>query len=105
LGAVLDRLGPAGDVAHEEAIGAWASVEPALDRAMIDDDFLLAPVAAAYLLDGLGRDRAEAFLSRRTHAGRSYAAALAANLAFIARRAAPFAATFDPRALVALPEG
>jgi hypothetical protein len=106
LGAVLDRLGPEGDVAHEEAIGDWAAAgEPALDASMVDDDFLLAPLAAAYLLEGAGRERAAAFLSRRTPAGDTYAAALAQNLALVLRRAAPFAATPVARRLVALKEG
>ena len=105
LGAVLDRLGPDGEVAHEEAIGEWATEEPALDRSMVDDDFLLAPLAAAYLLDGPGRARAAAFLARRTPAGATYAAALAQNLALVLGLAAPFAATLRTGSLVALRKG
>jgi hypothetical protein len=118
LGSVIDRLGPDGEVAHEEALGEWAAVErraagiddanddePLLDRSMIDDDFLLAPVVAAYLLEGAGRARAADFLARTTPAGETYAAALAQNLALVLRRAASFAAAFDPRALVAIAPG
>ncbi len=117
LGAVLDRIGPEGDVAHEEAVGEWAAVEraarglpgdpgePALDRSMVDDDFLLAPLVAAYLLDGAGRPRAATFLARRTPAGDTYAATLAHNLARVLRLAAPFAAMRDARALISLREG
>ncbi|WP_447411805.1 hypothetical protein, partial [Clostridium perfringens] len=60
LGAVLARLGPQGDVAHEEGIGEFAVVEhrkdgtggdgATLDYGMVDDDYMLAPVAAPYLL-------------------------------------------------------
>jgi hypothetical protein len=72
---------------------------------MVDDDFLLAPLAAAYLLDGAGRGRAAAFLARRTPAGDTYAAAIAHNLALVLRRAAPFVAAPGPHTLVALQEG
>ncbi len=98
---------PGGDVAHEEAIGELAGDDGAadLDHSMVDDDFLLAPLAAPYLLDGAGRQRACPILARRTPTGRSYAAALAQNLALVIDRAAPFAAMASPRLLVALKEG
>jgi hypothetical protein len=105
LGAVLDRLGPAGDVAHEEAIGEWSAIEPDLDRSMIDDDFLLAPLAEAALVEGFGRERARAFLARRAASGGTYADALSRNLRLVLRRAAPFAAAPVARSLVALREG
>ncbi|WP_437289889.1 hypothetical protein [Sorangium sp. So ce406] len=125
LGSVLDRLSPAGEVAHEEAIGEYAALlrlaagggghaaqgsggalrEPILDYKMIDDDFLLAPVAAEYLLGAPGRERAEAFLARRTPRGETYAEALARNVSLVLRLAAPFAETGDPRALIALKPG
>jgi hypothetical protein len=117
LGSVLDRLSARGDVAHEEAIGEEAAVqhlaaggrladlrEPVLDHGMIDDDFLLAPVAADYLA-GVEPERARAFLARRTPAGETYAAALAKNLGLVMRRAQPFAETPGTAALIALPEG
>ncbi len=105
LGAVLFRLGPGGDVAHEEAVGEWATVEPALDQSMVDDDFLFAPLAAEYLLGGAGQARAAAFLARRSPAGDTYAEALRRNLALVLDRAAPFAAAPGPRSLVALRPG
>jgi hypothetical protein len=119
LGAVIDRLGPGGDVAHEESIGEWAALEhlaagrrpedprePIYDEKMIDDDFLLAPVAAAYLLDQpAGRARAEAFLGRRTPSGERYAAALARNLGLVLRLAAPFAEAPSAGTLVGLKAG
>jgi hypothetical protein len=107
LGSVLDRLSPEGAVAHEEAIGNWTATPQhpgalVLDHSMVDDDFLLAPVAVAYLLDGHGRARARDFLARRTPAGVTYAAALAQNLALVLRRAAPFAVRPSASTLVAL---
>ena len=77
LGSVLQRLNAAGEVAHEEDIGEYAILKrvraglpandtPILDYKMIDDDFMLAPVAADYLLEtSEGRERAAAFLARR----------------------------------------
>jgi hypothetical protein len=118
LGSVLDRLGPAGEVAHEEAIGEWAVLEnraaghpgdpraPVLDYSMIDDDFLLAPVLVRYLLDTpAGRAGAAAFLARRTAAGVTYREAVRANLARVLSLAAPFAASRARADLVALKPG
>jgi glycogen debranching enzyme len=73
---------------------------------MIDGDFILAPVLAAYLLDSKqGGARARAFLARKTTAGPSFADQVRKNLELVLQRAAPFAA--DPRAvnLVALKDG
>lgn len=119
LGSVIDRLSPSGEVSHEEAIGEWATAEhrragrdpidprePVHDYTMVDDDFLLAPVAAAYLLDtARGRDRAAAFLARKTPSGATYRDALAKNLAFVERRATPFAETRSADALITLLDG
>src|SRR5262249_34889462 len=81
--------------------------EPVLDRSMVDDDFLLAPLAAAYLLDDAGRPRSgdPGLLARRTPSGDSFALALLRNLSLVLRRAAPFAAAPGARSLVALQEG
>jgi len=119
LGSVLDRLGPEGDVAHEEDIGDWAAVrrlrgevaqgevrDPIYDYQMIDDDFLLAPVAVAYLLDHpAGRERGRALLARRMPGGGMYGEALARNLARVLRAATPFALDPCARTLVSLKEG
>ncbi len=103
LGAVLGRLNDAGEVAHEEDIGEFAVLRrlreqlppgdtPILDYKMIDDDYMLAPVAAHYLLDmTAGRERAQAFLARRTASGTAYGARLARNLLYVMANAAPFA--------------
>lgn len=61
LGSVLARLSPQGEVAHEEDIGEQAvldhmrtdgtrSAAPVYDYKMVDEDYLLAPVAAEWLL-------------------------------------------------------
>ncbi len=117
LGAVLERLNDAGEVAHEEDIGEFALLQrrrlrlppgdaPLLDYKMIDDDYMLAPVAAHYLLDmPAGRMRAPAFLARRTSAGPSYGARLASNCAFVLAQAAAFASEPDWRHLIALKPG
>jgi len=112
LGAVLTRLSPQGEVAHEEDIGEFAilnhlragdtlkSDKPVFDYKMIDGTFMLAPVAAEWLLgDARGRSQAAQFLARtdsRSQAPRTFGADLAGNLKFVLRAAATFAA--DPRA-------
>ena len=119
LGSVLERLAPDGDVAHEEEIGDFAALvnlekdpppedlsAPNYDYKMVDDDFLLAPVLAAYLLDTpAGQERAEAFLARTTPSGERYAGALKRNLDLVMQRAAPFAAAPSATTLVELKEG
>ncbi|HTN83329.1 MAG TPA: hypothetical protein VL242_06580 [Sorangium sp.] len=90
---------------HAQREPGHAQREPVLDYKMVDDDFLLAPLAAEYLLGAQGRARAPAFLARRTPGGDTYAQALARNVALVLRLAAPFAETRDPRALIALKEG
>jgi hypothetical protein len=117
LGAVLERLNSAGEVAHEEDIGEYAVLQrlrrgqapgaaPIYDYKMVDDDFMLAFVAARYLLDTpAGRDRATAFLDRRTASGETYGAALARNLRFVVAASTPFANDPQWRQLVALKPG
>lgn len=102
IGSVLTRLNPDGEVAHEEDIGEFAvlrrghegpqaSDEPLFDYHMVDDDFLLAPIVANYLLDhARGRTRAHAFLQRQFAPGQTYGDALVSNLRFVLRTAQPF---------------
>ncbi|HEY1548290.1 MAG TPA: hypothetical protein VGG28_10735, partial [Kofleriaceae bacterium] len=110
LAAVIDRLDPTGDVAHEEDIGdfaAWenhGSASPRFDYKMIDDDMLLAPVLASYA-GSADRARLAAFLERRTPRGERYADAIATNLAFVLRVARPYAAAPTPANLVHLHPG
>jgi hypothetical protein len=112
LGAVLTRLSPQGEVAHEEDIGEFAILDhrrahqpksdaPVFDYKMIDSSFMLAPVAAAWLLDDKrGRSQAVQFLGRmdgRTgEAPRALGADLVSNLRFVLQAAAKFAD--DPQA-------
>ncbi|MFT3772405.1 MAG: hypothetical protein QM820_43985 [Minicystis sp.] len=118
LGSVIARLGKDGEVAHEEAIGEWAVLDnrlrnrpgdpraPVLDYSMVDDDFLLAPALARYLLDTPeGRARASAFLATRTAAGVTYRDAARKNLARVIALAAPFTASRSPADLIALRPG
>jgi len=111
LRAVLARLSADGEVAHEEGIGEFAvlshkkqdgvlSDTPIFDYAMIDGNYLLAPILAAYLLENPdGRKRAAGYLrsdvgirgGTKTSAG----GALLRNLRLVATSAANF--TADPR--------
>jgi hypothetical protein len=111
LAAVIDRLDPTGDVAHEEDIGDFAAWEnrrdgrqgDRYDYKMIDDDLLLAPVLASYA--EASPDRLAAFLARRTPHGERYADAIATNLAFVLHVAQPYAAAPTPANLVHLHAG
>jgi hypothetical protein len=113
LGAVLTRLSPQGEVAHEEDIGEFAILDhlradqpksdaPVFDYKMIDGSFMLAPVAAQWLLDDQrGRSQAAQFLARtdgrQGEARRTFGADLVSNLMFVLQGAAKFAD--DPQAL------
>jgi hypothetical protein len=121
LNSVLARLDPDGAVAHEEGLSEFALLErqqhgqsgdaATLDYAMVDDDFMLAPVAATYLLDHADRAQAQAWLGAsvtlESAQGQSASAQdlLLRNLRFVVESARPFAA--DPRweNLIALQPG
>jgi hypothetical protein len=117
IGSVLTRLNPDGEVAHEEDIGEFAvlrrggegpkaSDEPLYDYHMVDDDFLLAPVVAHYLLDhDQGRMRAAAFLQKQTAHGQTYGEALVSNLRFVVASAQPFGREPKASNLIKLKEG
>lgn len=117
LSSVLQRLNAAGEVAHEEDIGEYAVLKrmdaglpvgdsPIFDYKMVDDDFMLAPVAANYLLESTeGRARAAAFLAGEMASGESHGSALVRNLRYVVATAAPFAQSPDWRELVALKPG
>jgi hypothetical protein len=103
LSSVLDRLSEAGEVAHEEDIGEFAvlrneregrgrTATPIYDYGMVDDDFLLAPLAARWMLDDPeGRARARDFLKTKDAGGRVRGTALARNLAWVIERTAAYA--------------
>lgn len=117
LQAVLDRLSPGGEVAHEEDIGEFAilrriaaheagSDTPIYDYKMIDDDYMLAIAAASYLLDTVeGRKRATEFLAHGRDAANHNGSVLVRNLRFVVASAAPFAREPGWRHLVALKPG
>jgi len=121
LGAVLARLSPRGEVAHEEDIGEQAVLDhlktdgtrvatPVYDYKMIDGDYLLAPVASAWLLhDGRGRERAAAFLAAPVGGPQqrpgTRGAALLANLRLVLASAAGFAASPERARLIGLKPG
>jgi len=102
LGSVLARLNADGEVAHEEDIGEFAVLRnseagrpandtPVYDYHMVDDDYMLAPIAAHYLLDhAAGQARATAFLHATTPGGLRYGDALVSNLRFVVASASAF---------------
>ncbi len=114
LGAVLARLAPDGQVAHEEDIGEFAVLRnakegrgriatPIYDYAMVDDDFMFPAVVRAWLLDR-GRGRASAFLGGRIGGARR-GDLLARNFAWVVERTAAFAAAPGHERLVAIKDG
>jgi hypothetical protein len=116
IAAVLARLAPNGEVAHEEDIGEFAvlrnmkegrgkSDAPIYDYRMVDDDLMLPPVAAEWLLGKATRVQASGFLRSRHAGGRTNGDSLVSNLQRVVERTAAFAA--DPRVqnLVGLHEG
>lgn len=117
LGSVLERLNASGEVAHEEDIGEYAvlrrmrdglppAAAPWFDYRMIDDDFMLAIVAANYLLETTGgRERAAAFLAQQLNPGETRGSALVRNLRFVIEATAPFAAVPRWDRLIALKPG
>ncbi|HSZ10497.1 MAG TPA: hypothetical protein VK794_18270 [Steroidobacteraceae bacterium] len=120
LGAVLTRLSPQGEVAHEEDIGEFAVLDhlatgthsdaPTFNYNMIDGSFMLAPVAAEWLLDDeRGRAQASAFLARKDDrygaATQAFGADLVSNLRFVLQAAEKFAQDPRPQNLIALKPG
>jgi len=125
VASALGKLSPAGDVSHEEALGGQAIRENAAEynrlvsagqlvraRAllqhlaatrenyiMVDDDFQLPVVAARYLADPrVPADGKRRFLHSEEHLKR-----LVSNLAFVARKAAPYARAPVATNLVSFP--
>jgi len=119
LASVLARLSQHGEVAHEEAIGEAAVLEhmkkdgsrsaaPVYDYKMIDSDYLLAPVASAWLLhDARARPRAAAFLGAVADGSgkRTRGAALVDNLRLVLENASAFAAEPGTAHLIGLKPG
>lgn len=116
IGAVLTRLAPNGEVAHEEDIGEFAVLRnskegrgkvdtPIYDYGMVDDDFMLAPLTANWLLDHDGKARAPNFLTEKNAAGQRRGDALVKNLIWVVERTAAFAANPKPANLVGIKKG
>jgi hypothetical protein len=117
IGAVLDRLAPNGEVAHEEDIGEFAILRnakenrgriptPIYDYGMVDDDFMLAPLVAKELLDNsAGRARAAAFLATKHASGARTGDLLVRNFDWLVKRTAAFAADPVATKLVSIKDG
>lgn len=120
LGSVLTRLSPQGEVAHEEDIGEFAILDhmragggksdaPTFNYNMIDATFMLAPVAAQWLLDDeRGRAHAARFLKRadgRRDQSRAMGIDLIDNFKYVLRAAAKFANGPVASNLIALKSG
>ncbi len=118
LTSVFARLDDAGEVAHEEGIGEFAVIErrragergdaAVLDYAMVDDDYMLAPVAARYLLDHASPAGARAYLARTVASEAEQGSdvrigdALVRNLRFVLAQAQPFAERPEAMRLIGL---
>lgn len=119
LDSVLARLSPKGEVAHEEDIGEQAVLDhlkagvrsdsPVYSYQMIDEDYLLAPLAAAWLLKPHSLDRSAAFLAGAVGApGQpviSRGEALVRNLRLVLHNAAAFAQAPEIAHLIGLKPG
>jgi hypothetical protein len=119
LASVLARLSAHGEVAHEEDIGERAvldhmardgsrSAAPIYDYKMIDSDYLLAPVARAWLVnDARAGARAAAFLEAAAGGPgkRTRGAALVDNLRLVLQSASAFAAEPGTAHLIGLKRG
>jgi hypothetical protein len=120
LGAVLTRLSPQGEVAHEEDIGEFAILDhlragggksdaPTFDYKMIDATFMLAPVVGQWLLDDArGHAQAAAFLKAfdaRPDTPRAMGADLIDNFRFVLQAAAKFAVSPVASNLITLKPG
>ena len=123
LNAVLARLSPSGEVAHEEGVSEFAVREhvrdnlhlgdtATLDYGMIDGDYMLAPVMGHYLLDNPeGRERALAYLNGQildetgTAKTEYVGDALVRNMRHVIEKAIPFAADPKSATLVSIKSG
>ncbi len=120
LNSVLSRLSPEGEVSHEEGISEFAIVQNRKagrpgdvaeeDYKMVDDDYMLAPVVAEYLL-GPGKGRAKAYLAQQLNSEappgttETVGASLVRNLRFVLKETAPFAAAPSTKTLLPIKDG
>jgi hypothetical protein len=120
LGAVLTRLSPQGEVAHEEDIGEFAILDhlragggksdaPTFNYIMIDATYMLGPVISQWLLDDeRGRAQAAAFLKTadaRRDKPRAMGADLVDNFKFVLQESAKFAREPIAANLITLRQG
>lgn len=123
IGSVLARMNLGGEVAHEEGLSEFAILDrrrnndslatdaPTLDFGMIDDDYMLAPVAAAYLLEYASMEQARAFLAQpvasatRADDHNLAGALLARNLRHVVMQARPFSERQSPLSLIPIRAG
>ena len=109
ISSVLDRLAPNGEVAHEEDIGEFAVLRnaregrgrvatPIYDYGMVDDDFMLAPLAARWLLDDERGPRAGARIPGEPRTGRRAPRRRAGAQSRLGGRSARRRSPHDPRA-------
>jgi glycogen debranching enzyme len=102
LTSVLSRLSADGMVAHEEGIGEFAVIDnrkngrsndatPSYDYKMIDGDYMLAPIMAAWLIDDpRGAARAAAYLAQTESNGQTNGSRFVTNLLRVANTARAF---------------
>lgn len=103
LGSVIERLNHRGEVAHEEDISEFAilrhlresgqvSDHAFYDHKMIDDDYLLAPIIAEYLLGQQNTSKiVQDFLQRKTLNGKRYGERLLANFDYVVAMSSKYA--------------
>lgn len=114
LGSVIERLADNGEVAHEEDLAEFAilrhmsevgnkTASPIFDYKMIDDNFMLAPIVAEYLLENeAGKNNATAFLQRKTLDGKRYGDRLIENFNFVISETTEYAANPEVGNLIKL---
>lgn len=117
LGSVIERLNRRGEVAHEEDISEFAilrhlresdhvSDHALYDHKMIDDDYLLAPIIAEYLLGQQSTSKiAQDFLQRKTLNDKRYGERLLANFDYVVAMASKYAKSPKVENLISLNHG
>ena len=117
INSVLARLSSGGEVAHEEGISEFATLQnrkagingdaAELDYNMVDDDYMLAPVAAEYLTS-ISKAQAAAYMATpitseaNPDSNERVGSLIVRNLRFVLAQAAPFAAAPSTRTLIAI---
>jgi len=103
LGSVIERINSYGEVAHEEDIGEFAiirhlregekeNIKPIYDYKMIDDNYLLAPVIARYLIKNVADKQLVAtFMNKKTASGLTYGERLVNNFYYVLKHASAYA--------------